>query len=60
MNEIITLKETIKKIENEITNERQNQINIFKKRFDSLKQTGEVSIKNEIIFSCMFGNGIML
>jgi len=34
-------------------------MNLFGKRFESLKNTGEFSIQNELIYSCLFGNGIV-
>ena len=54
LKEIINLKETVKKLENEILAQKQIQLNLFRKRFDSLKNTGEFSIQNEHIYSCLF------
>jgi len=58
MTEIINLKDMFKKFENEINFQKQIQLNSFSKRYESLKSTGEFSIQNELIYSCLFGNGI--
>lgn len=58
LNEIVSLKDTLKKFESEINAQKQMQINSFGKRYESLKSTGEFSIQNELIYSCLFGNGI--
>lgn len=59
LNEVMLLKETIKKYENDISQQKHIQLNLFSKRFESLKTTGEISIQNELIYSCLFGNGIV-
>jgi len=59
LKEIINLKEIIKIYDSEITSLKQNQINLFGKRYETLRSTGEFSIQNELIYSCLFGNGIV-
>ena len=58
MEQIVKLRENIIKAENEIIKKQKSQINHFKKRFEILKQTGDFALENEIIYSCLFGNGI--
>jgi hypothetical protein len=58
MEQIVKLREQNNKIELEIKQKKNNQLNIFKKRFEALKQNGEFLLENEVIYSCLFGNGI--
>jgi len=58
LNEIVNLKDVLKKLESEIHVQKQLQLSAFGKRYDSLKSTGEFSIQNELIYSCLFGNGV--
>ena len=58
MEQLVKLREQIITYEAEIQQKKNVQINIFKKRFEILKQTGEFALENEVIYSCLFGNGI--
>lgn len=58
MNQIKKLREKILNDEAEIKENKKSQMNLFKTRFEILKQTGEFALENEIIYSCLFGNGI--
>ena len=58
MNQIVKLREQIIKFESEIKQKKIFMINLFKKRFEILKQTGDFALENEVIHSCLFGNGI--
>lgn len=58
MDQIVKLREQIIKYDTEIKQKKNYQINLFKKRFEILKQTGEFALENEVVYSCLFGNGI--
>jgi hypothetical protein len=56
--QIVKLRDQINKIELEIKQKKNFQMNLFKKRFEALKQSGEFLLENEVIYSCLFGNGL--
>lgn len=58
MDQIAKLREKVNINEYEIREHKKAQMELFKTRFAMMKQNGEFVLDNEIIYSCLFGNGI--
>ena len=57
---MIKMKNNIEKLQNEINELKENQLNLFHKKFDYMKHEYKSKIQYDLKFAALFGNGIQI
>ena len=59
-NDILTVRQNIQEIEEEIEKMKKAELAVFKRKYDSFKTNVKFNVQHDMIYAALFGNNIVV